>query len=183
MKNLLYLCLAVSLFTVSCDSDDLEDLTDQEVGISLDENFTVDVNEGEDLTFSTTESFSLTDDSAIDVDDLENVESFNIEKLSFIIPESDIDANEDDITFSGSIVISSNSVNLTLNLPSIALGTIKGVEQDVTSSLDQAALNTLSQALIDGEEVDLTFFGTLSDSPVNFEMTVTVAGTVTINVI
>ncbi|TRX47146.1 hypothetical protein FNH22_30470 [Fulvivirga sp. M361] len=173
MKKLTFL-LFVSVFAFSCLSDDIDELTEQDIDLEIDETFDVDIVEGT-TTFKGQESFSLEDED--DITDLATVEKVTIKSMTYEV--KNLANDQDAIVLNGTFKVSSAEFNtIEFPLTNVTLGDIENQVQ--TIDLGSGA-SDIAQALLNDATISVEFDANFSESPVNFDIELVLTGSVTID--
>jgi hypothetical protein len=171
-KTLSTLCLTL-LTLVSCN--ELDELTEFDVSQNLNATLRVDITEdsgGEPQSWSDSTTIDISDNAEIQAN-LDLIESVMINSLTFKILNFEGEENamvtEASISF-GDTTIDVEDINLNDNTTIYNLGTT-------------AQLNTIANTLKDVSEITIAVSGTVSSTPVKFDVIISLDVTTTINIL
>ena len=171
-KTLSTLCLTL-LTLVSCN--ELDELTEFDVSQNLNATLRVDITEdsgGEPQSWSDSTTIDISDNAEIQAN-LDLIESVMINSLTFKILnfEGEENAMVTDASISfGDTTIDVEDINLNDNTTTYNLGTT-------------AQLNTIANTFKDDHEITIAVSGTVSSTPVKFDVIISLDVTTTINIL
>lgn len=169
-SNLIYLLILPFIFS-SCDF--LDKFDHFGVGNTFEESFAISVPEGITQSYSGSVSFDASDDATLE-ENLDNIREFEVISISMRVTKT----TPNTVTAEGSFSITSQGapvgdpVQLTLDLSS---------DEEVILPLSPATFRAVKDAYLANQKITITAAGSVSETPIDIEITVYMAIEATID--
>lgn len=179
MKKSIFLAVLLAGFMMSCISDDIDNLTDIRIPIEVEEDFDVNLT-GSTKSYSDVETFSLDGLGQITTDNLADLESVVIDKITYTVTNLDAGSG---VTLNLSVEIfkADETSLLTASVQNVDLAAIEDKEQ--TLDVSQAQADAVADYLKGGGEIMIATEGSVSDTPVAFTLETKLIGTAVLDVV